>query len=122
MSKGLWSYIFGDKGYISSRLFNDLFKDNLKLITSICKGIKNKLLELNEKLLLRKRSIIETVNDQLKNISQIEHSRHRSVTNGMIHIISGLIAYTFQENKPSIKKWRVQENLKFSEKEKIVMA
>lgn len=65
--------------------------------------MKNKLIESWEKLMLRKRSLIETVNDQLKNISQISHSRHRSVFNFMVNVIAGLIAYTFQSKKPSLK-------------------
>jgi Transposase DDE domain len=60
-------------------------------------------MELWEKLILRKRGLIETVNDQLKNISQISHSRHRSVRNFMVNVIAGLIAYTFQAKKPSLK-------------------
>ena len=53
--------------------------------------------------MLRKRALIETVNDQIKNISQVSHSRHRSVLNFMVNVISGLIAYTFQSKKPSLK-------------------
>ncbi|MEY3183221.1 MAG: hypothetical protein RLZ35_1206 [Pseudomonadota bacterium] len=64
--------------------------------------MKNKLLPIVDKILLRKRSIIETINDQLKNISQIEHTRHRSVNNFMINLLCGLISYTFQEKKPKI--------------------
>jgi hypothetical protein len=58
---------------------------------------------LNDKLLSRKRSIIETVIDQLKNISQIEHSRHRSPTNCFINILCGLIAYCHQPKKPGLR-------------------
>jgi hypothetical protein len=65
--------------------------------------MKNKLLPLLDKLLLRKRSLIETVNDQLKNISQIEHSRHRSVATFLVNLVAGLIAYTYQEKKPSLQ-------------------
>jgi len=65
--------------------------------------MKNKLMESWEKLMLRKRSLIETVNDQLKNISQISHSRHRSILNFMVNVIAGLIAYTFQAKKPSLR-------------------
>ena len=64
--------------------------------------MKNRLLPLIDKIMLRKRSLIETVNDQLKNMSQISHSRHRSVLNFMVNIIAGLIAYTHQEKKPSL--------------------
>lgn len=64
--------------------------------------MKNKLLPLLDKLLLRKRSLIETVNDQLKNISQIDHSRHRSIANFLVNLVAGLIAYTYQAKKPSL--------------------
>lgn len=61
--------------------------------------------------MLRKRALIETVNDQIKNISQVSHSRHRSVLNFMVNVISGLIAYTFQSKKPSLKlEKEVREN------------
>ena len=64
--------------------------------------MKNKLMPLMDKILLRKRSIIETVNDQLKNISQIEHTRHRSIANFIVNIISALISYSWQPKKPSL--------------------
>jgi hypothetical protein len=64
--------------------------------------MKNKLLPLFDKILLRKCSIIESVNDPLKNISQIEHSRHRSPLNFFVNLIAGLVAYTFCEKKPSL--------------------
>ena len=64
--------------------------------------MKNRLLPLIDKLLLRKRSVIETVNDQLKNMCDIEHSRHRSPINFMVNMIAGLIRYTYFEKKPSI--------------------
>ena len=64
--------------------------------------MKQKLISLNDKILLRKRALIETVNDQLKNISQIEHTRHRSVSNFLVNLLSGLAAYTHQEKKPSL--------------------
>ncbi len=59
-------------------------------------------MKLKDKVLLRKRSIIETVNDQLKNISQIEHTRHRSAANFLINLLAGLSAYTHQPKKPCI--------------------
>lgn len=69
----------------------------------VCKNMKNRLLPILDKLLLRKRFIIETINDQLKNISQIEHSRHRSPLNFLVNLFSGLIAYQLQPKKPSLK-------------------
>lgn len=65
--------LFGDKGYISQDLFQELGQKNIKLIIPFKKKIKNKLLKLWEKLMVRKRSLIETVNDKIQNISQIVH-------------------------------------------------
>jgi hypothetical protein len=83
-------------------LFEQLFVRGLQLITRIRKNMKNRLMLLWDKLLIRKRAVIETVVDQLKNISQIEHSRHRSVINYFADIIAGLIAYTYREKLPSL--------------------
>jgi hypothetical protein len=64
--------------------------------------MKQKLMGLQDRVLLRKRSIIETVNDQLKNISQIEHTRHRSIGNFMVNLFAGLLAYCLKPKKPSL--------------------
>lgn len=98
----LWGKLIGDKGYISQSLFKKLMKRGLKLITKVRKNMKNRFLEMEDKILLRKRAIIETVNDQLKNISNIEHSRHRSIWNFLGNPASGLIAYCWKEKKPSL--------------------
>jgi Transposase DDE domain len=103
LSEGLFGKLFGDKGYISKVIFETLFAKGLQLITPIRRNMKNKLMPLFDKLLLRKRSIVETINDQLKNISQIEHTRHRSIWNFMVNLVAGLIAYSHQEKKPSIR-------------------
>jgi len=95
--------LYGDKGYISSKLTQLLFVDGVQLITGIRDKMKNCLLELKDKILLRKRSIIETINDELKNICQVEHSRHRSFENFISNLISGLIAYSFFPKKPAIR-------------------
>lgn len=108
--KGLFGKLFGDKGYISAALFETLFDQNLQLVTKIKTKMKNRLLPMFDKIMLRKRAVIEAVNDQLKNISQIEHSRHRSVANFFVNLIAGLIAYTFREKKPSLNI-RVKEQL-----------
>ena len=108
LARGLVGKLFGDKGYISKKLFETLMEQGLQLITRVRKNMKNQLMPLEDKLLLRKRALIETVNDQLKNISQIEHTRHRSVANFMVNLISGLIAYTWQPQKPSLK-WATEE-------------
>ena len=95
--------LYADKGYISKELTHILFMDGLHLITSIRNNMKNTLMELKDKILLRKRAVIETVNDELKNICQIEHSRHRSFNNFISNLVSGLIAYSFFPKKPAIK-------------------
>ena len=100
--KDLFGKIFADKGYISKALFTKFLQENIQLITGIRKNMKNSLMELENKILLRKRSIIETINDQLKNISQIEHSRHRSFANFLINLLAGLIAYARQPKKPAL--------------------
>lgn len=102
LSKRLLGKLFGDKGYISSRVFNSLLNRGLELFTSIRSTMKPKLMKIEDKILLRKRSLIETVNDQLKNISQIEHTRHRSIGNFFINLIAGIAAYCHQPKKPSL--------------------
>jgi len=102
--------LYADKGYISNQLTQVLFLDGIHLITSIRNNMKNVLMEIKDKILLRKRSVIETVNDELKNICQVEHSRHRSFENFITNLISGLIAYSFFPKKPAIKYNPVESN------------
>ncbi|QTD39403.1 IS982 family transposase [Polaribacter batillariae] len=91
----IYGKLYADKGYVGKDLMQLLFADGLHLITHIKNNMKNSLMTMSDKILLRKRSVIETVNDELKNICQIEHSRHRSFTNFLSNIIAGLIAYSF---------------------------
>lgn len=100
--KAVFGKLFADKGYISEQLTKILFVTDIHLITSIRNNMKNSLMTMNDKIMLRKRSVIETVNDELKNICQVEHSRHRSFTNFISNMIAGLIAYSFFPKKPSI--------------------
>ena len=103
LCKRLFGKLIADRGYISQPLFEQLLDTfGVQLITKLRKNMKNRLLPLVDKLLLRKRAIIESVVDQLKNISQIEHTRHRSPINCFINIIAGLIAYCHQPKKPSL--------------------
>ncbi len=102
MAKDLFGKLFGDKGYISKTLFEALFSKVLQLVTGIKNNMKNKLMPLFDKLILRKRSMIESINNQLKNVFQIEHTRHRSPVNGFINIITGLIAFTHHDKKPQL--------------------
>jgi Transposase DDE domain len=102
LARRLWGKLFGDRGYISHPLFTQLWAQGVQLITRLKKKMQPRLLPLLDKILLRKRTLIETVNDQLKNICQLEHSRHRSLTNGVVNVLAALIAYTYQEKKPSL--------------------
>lgn len=108
--KAVFGKLFADKGYISEKLAGILFVNDIQLITSIRNNMKNSLMTMNDKIMLRKRSVIETVNDELKNICQIEHSRHRSFTNFITNLIAGLIAYSFLPKKPSISYQTVTSN------------
>ena len=103
LTKNITGLLFGDRGYISSKLFRELFARGLKLITRVRENMKNVFMHLKEKLLLQKRGVIESVNGLLKNSLQIEHTRHRSVPNFFANIVSAFIAYNFREHKPSIK-------------------
>jgi transposase len=102
LATGLGGQLFGDRGYISQALHDLLLAQGLALVTKIRKNMKNRLVRLWDKLLLRKRSLIETINDQLKNISQIEHTRHRSITGFMVNLVAGLVAYSYRPTKPSL--------------------
>lgn len=102
LTRRLTGLLFGDKGYIKKDLFLKLLDRNLKLVTKIKRGMKNALISLNEKIFLRKRSIIATVFGYLKNRLKIEHTRHRSPVNFLVHIFSTLISYSLQPTKPSI--------------------
>ena len=102
LHKRIFGKLFGDKGYISKDLFEQLFIDGVHLTTKIKKNMKNSLMLLQDKIALRKRALIETVNDELKNICQVEHTRHRSFDNFVTNLLSGLIAYSFFDKKPSI--------------------
>ncbi len=103
LTQWVFGKLFGDRGYISQELFAGLFERGLQLVTKLKRNMKNRLMLPGDKWLLRKRAIIETINDQLKNISQIEHTRHRSVANFMVNLVSGLIAYCHQPKKPSLR-------------------
>lgn len=102
LAQELWGKLFGDRGYISQELFTALWDQGLQLVTKIKRSMKNKLLPLVDQLLLRKRGLIECVGDQLKNLCQIEHTRHRSVANAYVNIVAALVAYSFRPNKPSL--------------------
>jgi hypothetical protein len=102
VTQRLHGKLIADRGYISQPIFERLYERGVHLITKIKKNMKNKLMEYIDKLLLRKRALIENVFDTLKNVCMMEHSRHRSVWSGIYTIISALVTYTFYPNKPAL--------------------
>ena len=111
LTKNLFGKLFANKGYVSKKLFEDLLEQGVEFITKQKKNAKNPgMLCFFDRLLLRKRALIESVNDFLKNICQIEHSRHRSCCNFVVNLVSGLVAYSFLPKKPSI----YAENMAFA--------
>jgi len=100
--KRLWGKLFGDKGYVSAPLKLLLGEQGVEFITKLKKNMTPQSLTEIDKILLRKRAVIETVIDQLKNISQIEHTRYRSFWNFLVNLVAGLVAYTWREKKPTL--------------------
>jgi hypothetical protein len=101
LTKKLFGKFFGDRGYISSSLFEMLFSNGVHLVTGIGSNMKNRLMSFYDRIMLRKRSIIETVNDKLKNICEAEHTRHRAMHNFIMNLISALTAYCFFDREPA---------------------
>ena len=106
ITRHLAGKLYADKGYISRELFTKLWQRGLHLITSIRRNMRNHLMPLADKIMLRKRFLIETVLDTLKCEMGLEHSRHRSVINAMVHLLSCLVAYGYRPGKPSISLTR----------------
>jgi IS5 family transposase len=102
MTRHLAGKLYADKGYIGHELFKTLWRRGLHLITGIRRNMKNSLMPLADTIMLRKRLVIETVLDTLKSEMGLEHSRHRSIMNAMVHVLSCLVAYAFRPGKPSI--------------------
>ena len=102
LSDNIIGKLYADKGYISQTLFDKLFSNDIHIVTGLRSNMKNKLMPLYDKLMLRKRSVIETINDELKNVAQLVHSRHRSLNNFLMNVLAVIAAYTFFDKKPSI--------------------
>ena len=104
LTKELKGILLGDKGYLSKEKTEALAVRGLRLLTPSRKNMKNKPIQTEEeKQLLCRRGLIEKVNDQLKNLHQIEHSRHRSVNNFRVNIMAAIVAYCLNPNKPLSK-------------------
>ena len=102
----IYGKLVGDKGYISKTLFQRLFVNGIQLITKLKNNMKGALMSVPDKLLLRKRAIIETINDELKNIVQVEHSRHRCFDNFIVNLLGAIAAYCLFPKKPCIRVQR----------------
>lgn len=108
-NKGVLQYLlqdlqgtcYGDKGYLS-KLFEHFYNKGLKLVTKIRRNMKNKLLPLQEKYNLLKRGVIESVNDILMTVCDLEHTRHRSPINAITHMMGALVAYNYIPEKPTV--------------------
>ena len=109
--KFIYGKLVGDKGYVSKGLFQKLFVDGIQLITKLKSNMKGALMSVSDKLLLRKRAIIETINDELKNIAQVEHSRHRCFDNFIVNMLGAIATYCMFPKKPCINVQRTLDTL-----------
>ena len=98
---GLKGECYGDKGYIT-RLFEYFYGQGLQIVTKLKSKMKAQLMPLAQRLRLKKRAVIESVNDILTSVLDVEHTRHRNPFNALVHIFSGLIAYCFYDTKPAV--------------------
>lgn len=99
--KGVKGSCYGDKGYITS-IFEELLENGVALITKLKKNMKQKLLHLQHKMMLLRRGVIESVNDILMTVFDIDHTRHRNPVNAVTHLFAGLAAYSFFTHKPKV--------------------
>ena len=102
LTKGVTGKLIGDKGYISKKLFNELFGNGVTLITKIKRNMKNCLMDVTDKLMLMKRSFIETIFSSIKSLNILIHNRHRSPINAFAHLFAGLINYQLRTDKPTL--------------------
>lgn len=103
LTKDMLGKLYGDQGYISKKLFETLYAQGIQLITRLKAKMKNMLMDVDDKALLYKRSLIETVINKLKTQCQIEHHRHRSMSHFMVNLLSGLPVYSLETIKPSLQ-------------------
>ena len=107
MLKDIKARLIADKGYLSKALFDDLFESGTTLITKVRKNMKNRLMSITDKLMLMKRSFIESIFSSMKSLGILIHHRHRSPFNAFSHLIAGLINYQLRSDKPTLN-WTVK--------------
>jgi IS5 family transposase len=103
MVKDITATLIGDKGYLSKKLFQELFEGGVTLITKIKKNMKNCLMKMADKLMLLRRSFVETIFSSMKSLGILIHHRHRSPVNAFAHLFAGLINYQLRADKPSLQ-------------------
>lgn len=109
-TKVLYGKVFADRGYIKQELFGHLFDKGIHLVHGLKARMKNKIMPMWDRIMLRKRYIIECINELLKNKANLVHSRHRSVHNFIMNLCSALAAYCFFENKPEALPVHIEES------------
>ena len=110
LDEGIWGKLFGDKGYLSQPKTTPLAQQGIEIVTSIRRNMRPVLMTLEDKILLRKRIIIESVNNLLKNWANIDHSHHRSPVNFFVNLMAGLVDYCWKPDKPTVRL-DAQENM-----------
>jgi hypothetical protein len=108
ITKDLQGVVVADKGYISKKLFEDMYKKGLRILTGIRKNMKNMFLSKEDKALIRKRFMIETKFHILKNIMNINHTRHRSPFHFLVNTLSALVGYQITHPDRPISKPLIQ--------------
>ena len=103
LAEGLFGKIFGDKGYLNQKLFKKMLKKGIQIVTQIRSNMKNKLMDYADRIILRKRSLVESVFHIFKDILNMDHTRHRSPTNFMTNLVAGLAAYCLSDRKPRMR-------------------
>ena len=112
--KHLYGKVFADRGYIKKELFEPLFEQGIHLVHGIRANMKNRLMPMWDKIMLRKRYVIECINELLKNKANIVHSRHRSVHNFIMNICAALTAYCFFDNKPETLPVHIENGMQMA--------
>lgn len=105
ITEKIYGKVYGDKGYLlKTELFQKLYAKGIHIVTKIRSNMKNKLMDVGDKIMLKKRGIIESVGAILKENLNIEHSRYRSPRSLITNVLAALAAYAFRKKKPSIYK------------------
>ncbi|WP_349283072.1 transposase [Polaromonas hydrogenivorans] len=97
--------MYADKGYVGKEFSHKMKDKGIDLVTRVRKNMKAVVHSEFDQVLLRKRSLVETVFDELKNLCQIEHTRHRSLSNFAVNLMAGIVAYCLSPVKPRIAVW-----------------